>query len=429
VDLALSSRTPVDGALAAVQAALEPRDRRLLQQLVHGTLRWLLRLDDVIARAADRPLERIDGELRAPLRVGAFQLLFLDRIPAHAAVSEAVDEARRRAPRGAGFANAVLRRISRAPRLEEWPVERADPIERLAVESSHPLFLVRRWLDAFGREATEGILRANNGKRPLQLLAVKGERARVARLLAEEGVSTHPLELAPDGLEVEEGNALATEAFAAGEVYAQDQASQAAALIPPPQAGERVLDAAAAPGGKSFALLARQPGLEVTAADVAVDRALLLRANCERLGRRLPLLVADAARPALGATFDRVIVDLPCTGTGILARHPDLKWRLGEKEIGRLAARAARLVAGAAALVRPGGQLVAITCSIEQEENEQVTHAFLERSSSFELLPLDERLEPAMRAGVGGPGFWRLLPSASNDGFTVHVMRRRRAAV
>jgi 16S rRNA (cytosine967-C5)-methyltransferase len=426
VDLALSSQGPLDRALDAAQAPLPSRDRRLLQELVHGTLRWLLRLDDVVARAANRPLSRIELQLRSPLRLAAYQLLFLDRVPAYAAVSEAVEEARRRSPRGVRFVNAVLRRISRAPRLEEWPVDRADPIESLAIETSHPEFLVRRWIDAFGRDATEGILAANNRRRALQLLAGPGGagRTRLAESLAAEGVETRPLELASDGLEVLDGDALATAAFANGEFYIQDQASQVAARVPPPRPGERIFDAAAAPGGKSLSLLACEPSVRIVAADVSRARVALLDDNRRRLGLDLALLVADARWPPLGAEFDRVVVDLPCSGTGILARHPELKWRLREAEIDRLAKRAAEILAGAATLVRSGGLLVAITCSIEQDENEFALRT-LRSGGEYEPCGLDECLDPPLRSGVVGPDTWRLLPSTGNDGFTVQVLRKR----
>ncbi len=427
LDRALSSHEALSGPLSVAQRELDRRDRRLLQELVHGTLRWRSRLDHVLAAAANRPLERIDSELWAPLRLAAYQLLFLDRVPGYAAVSEAVDEARRRAPRSVPFVNAVLRRISRSPSLERWPVELADPIERLAIETSHPRFLVERWADAFGAERAAAILAANNRRPNPHLLsfADRGGRAALAAKLATEGVETRPLELSPLALEVTAGDSLATRAYSAGDFYVQDQASQAAALVPPPRAGERIFDAAAAPGGKSFALLAAEPSVRLVAADVDPGRLALLEGNRRRLGRAFPRLAADAARPALGGGFDRVIVDLPCSGTGILARHPDLKWRLSESEIGRLAGRALELLCGTAELVAPGGLLVAITCSIESVENEAVARAFLESRGDFSLVPLQEALGAPAAKHVRAPGLWRLLPAERNDGFTVQVIGRQ----
>ena len=247
----------------------------------------------------------------------------------------------------------------------------------------------------------------------------------LARKLAVEGVETTPLELAPLALEVTHGDPIASRAYLEGDLYVQDQASQAAALVPPPLDGERVLDAAAAPGGKSFAILASAPGARVVAADASAERLAILSQNGRRLRRPLALLVADAARPALGGGFARVIVDLPCSGTGILARHPDLKWRLSETEIGRLAAEASALLDGVAPLVRPGGRLIAITCSIEREENEDLVHRLLERRRELRPVALEETLHGPSATQVRGPGLWRVLPGAHNDGFTVQVLERR----
>jgi 16S rRNA (cytosine967-C5)-methyltransferase len=205
----------------------------------------------------------------------------------------------------------------------------------------------------------------------------------------------------------------------------QDEASQAAALLPPPRAGERVLDAAAAPGGKTFALVAAEPQVRPTLADASLARLAPLRQNLRRLGRRLPAVAADAGHASFAAAFDRVVLDLPCTGTGTLRKNPELKWRLSEAEIGRLAAQAERLLAKSAALVAPGGLLVAITCSLEAEENEQVGERFLVTHAEFRPRPLDDVDEPMLAAGVEAPGRWRVLPAGDHDGFTVQVFARR----
>ncbi len=426
LDRALGTGSAGGADLAAERDRLDPRDRRLLQELVHGTLRWKTRLDHVLSVAANRPADRIEGQLLAPLRVAAYQLLFLDRVPGYAAVSEGVDEARRRAARSAGFVNAVLRRISRAPRLEEWPVGIVDPMERLAIETSHPRFLVERWTKAFGDKRAREILDANNRRPAYQLLSFgdRGGRDALALRLAREGVETRRLALSDLALEVTSGDPLATAAYDDGDFYIQDQASQAAALVPAPRPGEWVLDAAAAPGGKSFALLAAEPTVRVVAADVAPRRLATLRANRQRLSRSLPILLADAAAPGLGAHFDRVVVDLPCSGTGILARHPDLKWRLSESEIGRLAGEGLRLLKGALEAVRPGGLLVAITCSIEPDENERVIRQLLATTTDLAPAPLGELLEVSHAERLFAPGAWRLLPGADNDGFTVHALKK-----
>jgi len=425
----LRSLAPVESFLDSAMSRFDERDQGLLNELVMGSLRWLRRLDQVIAAASSRRFDQIEERLHAPLRIAAYQLLFLDRVPAHAAVHEAVEQAHQLTHRGgASFANGVLRSIARAPRLEDWPVKEADPVRRLAIEMSHPDFLVERWLDRFGAADARELLAANNRPRPLQLLAFRdrGGRELLAEALIDEGLEIEPASLSSLGLTVRRGNPMATAAFARGDFYVQDEASQAAALIPPPRPGERILDAAAAPGGKSFSLLAREPQARITLADVSTARAAVLRANCARLRRVLPLVLADAGAPPWRGTFDRIVLDLPCTGTGTLRRHPELKWRISEGEIGRLSRQALHLLDGMAPHVAPGGTLVAITCSLEREENEDVVSRFVATHPDFSLLPLAGRLENPLAAGIRGPGAWRVLTGGDHDGFSVNVLAKAR---
>jgi 16S rRNA (cytosine967-C5)-methyltransferase len=424
----LQSLAPADSYLASALERFDERDQALLRELVLGSLRWLRRLDHVIALASSRSFPEIEPALHAPLRIAAYQLLFLDRVPPHAAVNEAVEQAHQITHRGgAAFVNGVLRGIARAPALASWPVRESDPVRRLAIETSHPDFLVARWLARFGRARTLELLAANNRPKPLHLLAFRdrGGRELLAESLIDEGLEVEPAALAPLGLTVRRGNPFATAAFRRGDFYLPDEASQAAAVLPPPRPGETVLDAAAAPGGKAFALLAWEPRLALVAADVAVSRAAVLRDNLRRLRRALPLLVADAAHPAVGRAFDRVVLDLPCTGTGTLRRHPEIKWRISAGEVGRLTDQALRLLAGAAPAVGRGGLLVAITCSIEEEENEEVVARFLAAHPEFALRPLAGALPAPLDRGLAGPGLWRVLPGGDHDGFTVHVLERR----
>jgi 16S rRNA (cytosine967-C5)-methyltransferase len=423
----LASLAPVDSFLASALARFDERDQALLRELVLGTLRWLRRLDQVIADASRRRLGDIEPALLTLLRIGAYQLLFLDRVPQHAAVNEAVEQAHQLTHRGgASFVNGVLRAIARAPRLADWPVRESDPVRRLAIDQSHPDFLVERWVAHFGRGRTVALLAANNRPKAMQLLAFRdrGGRELLAEALIDEGIEVEPAPLSPLGLTVRRGNPLAAAPFAAGWFYVQDEASQAAALLPPPRPGERILDAAAAPGGKSFALLAWEPSVAPTLSDVSLVRTALLRANLRRLQRALPLAVADAGMPPFRAAFDRVVLDLPCTGTGTLRRHPELKWRISEGEIGRLTQQALRLLAGAAPLVTPGGLLVAITCSLEEEENERVVARFLAGHPEFAPFPLAEVLAPPLSTGATGPGSWRVLPGGDHDGFSVNVLAK-----
>jgi len=423
----LSSSAPADAFLDSALPRFDERDQGLLRELVMGTLRWLRRLDQVIAAAANRRFDAIEPALHPPLRIAAYQLLFLDRVPAHAIVHEAVEQAHQLTHRGgASFTNGVLRNIARSPRLEDWPVDEADPVRRLAIEKSHPDFLVARWLERFGPEPTLALLDANNRGKPLQLLAFRdrGGRELLAESLIDDEVEVEPASLSTLGLTVRRGHPFTSAAFARGDFYVQDEASQAAALIPPPRPGETVLDAAAAPGGKTFSLLAWEPSVRPVLADVAPARLAPLRANLRRLRRSLPLLVADAGAPPFAGPFDRVVLDLPCTGTGTLRRHPELKWRISEGEIGRLSDQALRLLGGSAHLVASGGILVAITCSLEKEENEDVVARFLATHPGFAPLALESVLDAPAAAGIVGPGVWRTLTGGDHDGFSVSVLAK-----
>jgi 16S rRNA (cytosine967-C5)-methyltransferase len=433
------SRAPVDAEFAALAAVFDERDQALLRELVLGTLRWLKRLDQVVVAASGRTFEQIQPALLPVLRVAAYQLLFLDRVPAHAIVSEAVDEAQRRSHKGAGgFVNAVLRRLAAKPELAAWPVPSRegrgapappasdDAVARLAIETSHPEILVRRWLAQVGEPVTRALLEANNRQKPMHLLAFrdKGGREVLAQALRAEGVETETSALSSLGLVVRSGNALRSAAFARGEFYIQDEVAQLAATLPTPRPGERILDVAAAPGGKGLAILAAEPSVRLVAADIALQRLAALAANHARLHTNAALVAGDAEHAPFTGAFDRVIVDYPCTGTGTLRKHPELKWRWSESELERLAGQAVRMLAGAAVAVAPGGVLVAISCSLEPEENEAVGERFLALVAGFRRTSAPGRIPAVAASALSGEGVWRWLPSGDHDGFTVQLFER-----
>lgn len=420
---ALESKAPVEPLLERARGGLPARDRGLLHELVLGTLRWRRFVDFVLESAASRPLEKIDADLVPILRVAVYQLLYLDRVPSHAVVHSAVDSIKRASHRGAaGFANAILRKVAARRDPARWPVDTGDPIEDLAIETSYPTPLVRRWVERFGQERAAAALASGNRRAEFQLTAM-GDPGALAADLAAEGVDTRPAELCRAGLVVVSGDPRVTDAFRSGRFYIQDQASQAAALIPRPQPAERILDVAAAPGGKCFAVLAAEPAARLVATDVSLARLLRLRSNQDRLGSQFAIAVSAGERPSVRGGFDRVVVDLPCSGSGTFARHPELKWRISESELARLAGRSRELLNASADLVGPEGLLCAITCSLEREENEDVIAQFLERRGDFALESLE--LAAELAPFVVGPGLWRVLPAETHDGFTVHVLKRR----
>jgi 16S rRNA (cytosine967-C5)-methyltransferase len=300
--------------------------------------------------------------------------------------------------------------------------------ERLAIETSHPELLVRRWLGRYGEARTREILSANNRPKPMHLLAFRGKGGRelLAERLIDEGIEVEPSRVSPLGLVVREGQPLRTRAFRRGEFYVQDEAAQASALLPRPRAGERVLDVAASPGGKGLALLAAEPAVALVAADVAPPRVATLAANHRRLGTPSRLVIASATATPFEPVFDRVVVDYPCTGTGTLRKHPELKWRFGPSELARLADQAVDLLAGAALAVAPGGLLVAISCSLETEENEAAGHRLLERRPELERASSSGLELPADFEKDDDGGSFRVVPGGDHDGFTVQLFVRKK---
>jgi 16S rRNA (cytosine967-C5)-methyltransferase len=417
--------------LRAIPTAVPGREKSLANELVMGTLRWQARIDHALEQFADRPMARVDPPLRVALRLGAYQILHLDRIPTSAAVNESVVLARRSAGRGAGgYVNAVLRALGRG--TPRWPAPEADPAERLAIELSHPVWLVRRWVRALGVEETEALLRRNNQPSPttLRVNRLVAGRDDLAKRLASEGVETEPGRWSPDALRVRSGSPSASPAFRDGWFYFQDEASQLVAALVGAGPGDRVADLCAAPGGKATDLAARV-GDEgwVLAADRTWSRLQLVRSNAERLGMtRLRLVVGEASRPGFhGRPFDRVLVDAPCSGTGVLRRHPEIRWRRVEDDIDRLARLQAELLDGAAGLVRDGGTLVYSVCSLEPEEGREAVERFLSTRSDFAVADPPAGLPSDLLVRDPTGTQLRTLPHPHDlDGFFAVAMTRTR---
>jgi 16S rRNA (cytosine967-C5)-methyltransferase len=417
--------------LRGLPAAMEPRERALAHELVLGTLRWQGYLDHGLAQFSRPALPDLDPPVRVALRLAAHQVLRLSRIPARAAVDESVRLARSAAGRAAGgFVNAVLRALCRGePR---WPGPDADPVERLAVVESHPRWLVARRVARLGVAEAAAALAADNRPAPTTLRANRrrGDRVALQARLAADGVRAEPGRWAPDALRVD-GPLPPAGALAEGWCYAQDEASQLVAEIVAPRAGERIADLCAAPGGKSTVLAERVQGCGlVIASDRHPGRMRLVRDNARRLGAdRLRLLIQDAARPALAAgRLDRVLVDAPCTGTGILRRHPEIRWRRQESDVPRLAATQRRLLAAAAGLVPPGGTIVYSVCSLEPEEGPEVVADLIARLGGLKIVDPRQAwdLLPGDLVDEGPPGpHLRTWPHRHDtDGFFAAVLRR-----
>jgi 16S rRNA (cytosine967-C5)-methyltransferase len=436
-------------ALARTRAALpDERDRALTAEIATGTLRWQGQLDALIAYFSRHPTVRLDPEVLIILRLSAYQLLHLTRIPPSAATNEAVTLARHaRKASAAGFVNAVLRAILRA--RNDLPLPRRPPtamvdrigteagscaaaLDYLSVTLSHPRWLAARWLDRYGFDVTVQWEQFNNAAAPLTVRAntLKLTTAELERQLQQHGVATTPASYAPDGLLVTAGNPLRTPVADLGGFFVQDEASQLIAVLAAPTPGQRILDCCASPGGKTIAMAATMQNEGViVAADVRARRVDLLRRTVERSGARaVRLAVLDAQQPLPfdGTPFDLVFIDAPCSGLGTIRRDPEIRWRRNESDLARFAATQLRMLEHAARVVRPGGRLVYATCSSEPEENDDVITAFLAADSAYS--PVDARSEhpPAGLAAVlDERGVLRTSPVAHGlEAFFGAILRR-----
>ncbi|MDT5268542.1 MAG: rRNA (cytosine967-C5)-methyltransferase [Acidobacteriota bacterium] len=378
--------------LAKLPEGLSSEDRGLAYELTLGVLRRQLWLDRTIEHFAGRATVKLDAPVRLALRMGLFQLRFLARVPAHAAVNESVQIAHASGFRSAApFINAVLRRATREPDYD--PAEAVeDPLEKIAVETSHPPWLVRRWAAAFGIEETASFANANNDSAPaaFRVNTLKADPDTLVEKLRAEGLQVAPSRVAPGAWRVEGGTgaSAALRGLAAeGLVYMQDEASQLVAHVLGAAPGERVLDACAAPGSKTTHVAALAEGrAHVVAGDLHPHRLRVVGETCARLGVLgvgLVVLNAEVALPFAAETFDRVLVDAPCTGTGTLRHNPEIRWRLSRESFRELPAVQGRILSEAARVLRRGGRLVYSTCSVEREENEDVVNAFLHSHTDF----------------------------------------------
>jgi len=379
----------------------DARDRALVTEIAIGAVRWRAALDHVIAWAGERRIDEFDAAVLDILRISAFQLLHLDRVPAAAAVDDAVDLCRLEGhPRAAGAVNAILRRISRERARLPMPGPE-EPLAYLSVTWSHPQWLAARWIARLGIEHAVSWVRFNNAPAPLTLRAntLRTSRDALAAALLSAGVATHPCRFAPDGLIIDSGQPLETPLAREGLFLAQDEASQLVGVFAAPAAAGRVLDACAAPGGKAvqFASAAGPRGF-VVAGDVRPRRVHLLRET---------LVAARADRTAIvrhdlldglpfGPVFDCVVVDAPCSSLGTIRRDPDIRWTREPGDLAWFAARQLRMITAASRGVRPGGYLVYATCSSEPEENDEVVDAFLAGTPEFSLEPPAQ--DPALPA-------------------------------
>jgi len=402
---------------------LPRRDRALLLELLQGVKRWEVRLDYLLSRLSHIPLEKLHPLVRQLLRLGAFQILMLDRVPTRAALHEAGKLAKARGlPRShVGFINAVLRRLA-AGEVPPLPDPEADPVLALSVIHSHPPWLVRRWLARYGPQATAARLAANNRIPPLtvRVNTLKTDPLSLMARLAREGVEARPGRFSPVGLifEVVQTAPLDLPSYREGLWLFQDEGAQLVSGLMPLGPGLRLGEIGAGRGGKTthLAEAMANSGLLV-AVDNHPGQLKELKLNTRRWGVTVAhLLRADAAAPLplREGTMDAVVLDAPCSALGIIRRHPEIKGRVREGDLGAFPPRQAAMLDQAATLLKPGGRLLYITCTTEPAENEDQIQVFLARHPDFHLATDPKRLPPAARDFIHPPGFFRTSPEEHN---------------
>jgi 16S rRNA (cytosine967-C5)-methyltransferase len=432
---------------AELGKTVKTEDAGLATELALGVLRWQRLLDFVIDRCLKRPANTADVEVRIALRLGVYQLLFLDRVPARAAVHESVEMVKRARKRSAAtLVNAILRKVAKEPFPGNSPsdaVARLIPAdlplaERFGIQYSHPAWIVERWLRIYGEKRTTSLLQTNNRVPALSAYLLDPQRSDEATLsLRGAGCRIQSGRLLRDAWVLEGGNPSGSEAVRCGWVAIQDEASQAVAHLLAADPGNSVLDLCAAPGGKTL-LLARAAGPQgrVIAADLHANRVRAMQERLKLAGvRNVETIVLDGTlllpfeRP-----FDRILVDVPCSGTGTLARHPEIRWKLHAEDLKDLHDRQALLLRNALPHLSLGGRLVYSTCSLEPEENEFVVRQVLGAlGDTFQAADPQSAIESILQESVPAQsvvcadGFFRTFPpDHGTDGFFAAILERRK---
>jgi len=365
-------------------ARLNSSDRGLATELVMGVLRWQQKLDQVVEATAGKSVGKFDVEVKLALRLGAYQLLYLDRIPSRAAVNESVELVKQHGKRSAApLTNAVLRKLSK----ETLGSSQQQPGRDLATIYSHPAWLVERWTKIYGEEATRAICEQNQ-KRPQT--TIRTTSPAVIEELSRDGISLEPATLINAAWHVTTGDVTQTRAYHERRLAIRDEASQLVALL---AQGKTILDCCAAPGGKSAIAAEQNPPALVVSMDLHLHRVRLMRT----LTGLAAILAADARQLPFNRQFDCIIADLPCTGTGTLARNPEIKWRLKPEDLPRLGQLQFEILSSAA---KSAKTIVYSTCSLEPEEGEEVISRFLAEHTAFRPIPVQTRLEQLSQEGL-----------------------------
>jgi len=416
---------------------LDSRDRAFITELVYGTITRKITLDWVISRFSKIQLRKLSNLVLEILRMGAYQILFLDKVPPSAACNTSVELAKNHAKQSAGFVNAVLRNIARSKEriLTDSDFDAMPVTERLSVKYSFPEYLVQEWITAFGEDFTEELLKSllDRPDFSVRVNTLKTSRDAVAEELKKYGIDSVPGHFVPEALYLENVSDISgLDVFTEGKITVQDESSMLVTKVLDPKPGERILDACAAPGGKTthMAQLMNNSG-HIDAWDIHEHKISLIEDNARRLGISIISAVRkDALRiwEDVFDTYDRVLVDAPCSGTGIIRRKPDIKWKRKKEDFNNLIEIQKKILYNSCRYVKPGGILVYSTCSLDVRENEKVIEWFLQENGNFRPEPMDEYLPETLRARNGvSEGMLRLYPHIDGtDGFFIARLKREK---
>ena len=423
-----------DGASREAAGPLRSLDRAFVFEIVYGSLRWLGKIDWILGHMVSRPMGSLDPRVLCALRVGTYQIFYMDRVPDRAAVSETVEAIKKvGAGPAASFVNAILRRVAKKAEYFPKPDKDTQTAAYLSMHHSHPQWMVERWMNRLNPERLEHLLSAQNTPPPVtvKILANKiGEDENLGdEILKAHGISSHfrPLKGA---LRLEELPPLKScPLFQAGKYIIQDEAAQLSASLVQPGPDDTVLDACSAPGGKAIFLWSEGVAPErMTLCDNSQKRIATLQSNLDRVGMKGSRIAhGDLATILPGETFDRVVLDAPCSSFGVMRRHPEIKWLRSLADIHRSATEQKRLMEAASKKVKIGGELLYIVCSHETEETVDITKDFLSSHSDFERVELEGRMHDYYRKYVTNDNELVVLPGNSDnlDGFFAAVFRRK----
>lgn len=413
---------------------LRDLDRAFVTELVYGTVKWTLTIDWHIRQFSKVRLKKISPWILNIIRLGIYQLLYMDKIPVSAACNESVNLAKKYGHAAtSGFVNGILRTVARNREALEYPDRQADRVEYLVVRYSHPRWMVEQWLARYGEEFTESLLQANNSIADLTVRVnrLKTDAGTLAEKLQKEGVAVRPARYMEIALVLEQTSSIARlEAFREGLFQVQDESSMLVGRVLNPMAGQLVVDVCSAPGGKAThaAELMDNVGT-VLARDIHPHKIHLIEEAAHRLGISIIQAAqqdAVQADPMLTGKADRVLVDAPCTGLGIIRRKPDIKWTRKPEDKKDIMALQKTILETAATYVKPGGELVYSTCTIEPEENEMLFLQFLEEHPAFAPVDITPLLPQPLQLESAHKGYIQLYPNVQGmDGFFISKMKKR----